>query len=210
MLRLHQAYSSVVIGNDTSVVPGGGDTYALNYANASQFEDAAMLLRTGRMNIGQEALMSATVFNFYSPDFAPTGALANNSLVAPELELVTETQIYTAANIYNGLIRNGEIRNNRYTRENGVIAQELLRVRLRDARVREIWDDTAGDETAKATAVAEFLDFYMNAGRLEYLGASPTLTELTIALAASNLGSGEFFELATYGSALLPDFMVQK
>lgn len=210
MLRLHQAYSSVVIGNDTSVVPGGGDSYALNYANAGQFEDAAMLLRTGRMNIGQEAVMSPTVFNFYSPDFAPTGALANSSLVAPELELVTETQIYTAANIYHGLIRNGEIRNNRYTRENGVIAQELLRVWLRDDRVRSIWDNAAGDDTAKATAVAEFLDFYMNAGRLAYLGASPTLTELTNALAASNLGSGEFFELATYGSALLPDFMVQK
>lgn len=210
MLRLHQAYSSVVIGNDTSVVPGGGDSYALNYANASQFDDAAMLLRTGGMNIGQEALMSPTVFNFYSPDFAPTGVLANNSLVAPELELVTETQIYTAANIYHGFIRNGEIRNNRYTRENGVIAQDLLRVRLRDARVRAVWDDTAGDETAKATAVAEFLDFYMNAGRLEYLGISPTLSELTNALAASNLDTGEFFELAAYGSALLPDFMVQK
>ena len=123
---------------------------------------------------------------------------------------MTETQIYTAANIYHGFIRNGEIRNNRYTRENGVIAQDLLRVRLRDARVRAVWDDTAGDETAKATAVAEFLDFYMNAGRLEYLGISPTLSELTNALAASNLDSGEFFELAAYGSALLPDFMVQK
>ena len=154
--------------------------------------------------------MSPTVFNFYSPDFAPTGALSNNSLVAPELELVTETQVYTAFNIYLGLIRNGEIRNNRYTRENGVIAQELLRVRLRDDRVRFAWDNTAGDEAAKATAVAEFLDFYMNAGRLQYLGGSATLSQLTNALAASDIRSSEFFELAVYGSALLPEFMVQK
>jgi hypothetical protein len=107
-------------------------------------------------------------------------------------------------------IRNGEIRNNRYTRENGVIEQALLRVWLRDSRVRAVWDGTAGDATAKATAVAEFLDFYMNAGRLKYLGGSSTLAALTDALAVSNLNSGEFFELATYGSAVLPEFMVQK
>jgi uncharacterized protein (DUF1800 family) len=210
MLRLHQAYSSVVIGTDTSVVPGEGDTFALGYANADRFQDGAMLLRTGGMNIGQEALMSPTVFNFYSPDFAPTGALSNNSLVAPELELVTETQIYSAFNVYHGLIRNGEIRNNRYTRENGVIAQEMLRVRLRGDRVRSVWADAAGDDAAKATAVAEFLDFYMNAGRLNYLGGSASLTELTNALAATDIDSRDFFELAAYGSALLPEFMVQK
>jgi len=207
MLRLHQAYSSVFIGND----PGGAaEVYALDYENAGHFENGAMLLRTGTMNVGQEALRAPSVFNFYSPEFAPTGALSNNSLVAPELELVTETQIYTAFNDYNNFIRNGKRRNNRYTRENGIIDQELLRVRLSDARVREIWDGATGDDAAKATAVAEFLDFYMNAGRLKYTGASPTLSALTDALAAADLESGELFELATYGSALLPEFMVQK
>ena len=210
IMRLHQAYSSVVLGSDTSVVPGDGDTYALNYANASQFDDAAMLLRPGGMNIGQEALMSENVFNFYSPDFSPTGALSNNSLAAPELRLVTEVQIYTAFNTYNGFIRNGEFRNNRYTRASGIIKQELLRVRLRDDRVMEVWNDTAGDNTTKAAALAEFLDFFMNSGRLQYLGNSSTLSELTDALAAANVGAGELFELATYGSALLPEFMVQK
>jgi uncharacterized protein (DUF1800 family) len=210
MLRLHQAYSSVVIGSDTTVVPGGGIAFALNYHNAGQFEDGAMLLRPGSMAIGQEALMAPSVFNFFSPDFAPTGALSNNSLVAPELELVTETQIYTAFNQYHSFIRNGKRRNNRYTRENGVIEQELLRVWLNDSRVRSVWDDTAGDKMAKATAVAEFLDFYMNAGRLRYEGASSTLSELTSALAASDPDSRDFFELASYGSALLPEFMVQK
>ncbi len=207
MLRLHQAYSSVVIGNDTGGSPG---VFALNYGNAGHFQNGAMLLRMGRMDIGQEALMAPSVFNFYSPDFAPTGALSSNSLVAPELELVTETQIYTAFNIYHGFIRNGEIRSNRYTRENGVIELEQLRVRLNDARIRAIWDGAAGDNAAKATAVAEFLDFYMNGGRLKYVGASTTLSELSDALAASNPESSEFFELATYGSAVLPEFMVQK
>jgi hypothetical protein len=83
-------------------------------------------------------------------------------------------------------------------------------VRLNDARVRSVWDAGAGDATAKATAVAEFLDFYMNAGRLQYLGDSPTLSALTDALAASDINSSDFFESAAYGSALLPEFMVQK
>jgi uncharacterized protein (DUF1800 family) len=210
MLRLHQAYSSVVVGNDAAAVPGGGDVYALNYVNAGDFEDAAMLLRMGNMNLGQEALMAPSVFNFYSPDFAPTGALSNNSLVAPELELVTETQIYTAFNTYHNFVRNGVRRNNRFTRENGIIDQEQLRVRLNDARVRAIRDSATGDDAAKAAAVADFLDFYMNAGRLKYVGASLTLSALADAMAASDPESGEFFELATYGSALLPEFMVQK
>ena len=207
MLRLHEASSSVFIGSST-----GGETsaYALDYENADQFANGAMLLRMGGMNIGQEALRSPSVFNFYSPEFAPTGALSNNSLVAPELELVTETQLYTAYNVYHNFIRNGVRRNNRYTRENGIIDQELLRVRLSNARVTTIWDDTEGDNAAKGTAVAEYLDFYMNAGRLKYLGSSATLSEFSTALANSNTGTTEFFELATYGSAILPEFMVQK
>ncbi len=207
MLRLHEAFSSVVIGNNTGT---GIGIYPLNYANADNFEDGAMLLRMGSMDVGQEALNAPSVFNFYSPGFAPTGALSNNSLVAPELELVTETQIYTAFNQYDTLIRAGVRRNNRYTRAGIFINQEQLRVRLSDARVRAIWEAAAGDNSAKGAAVAEFLDFFMNAGRLNYVGDSATLSALTDALAASNLESGEFFELAIYGSALLPEFMVQK
>ena len=104
MLRLHQAYSSVAIGVASA---GASDVYSLNYENADHFEAGAMLLRMGRMDVGQEALMAPSVFNFYSPDFAPTGALSSNSLVAPELQLVTEAQIYTAFNTYHNFVRNG-------------------------------------------------------------------------------------------------------
>jgi len=207
MLRLHEAYSSVVMGGDNG---GSPDIYALGYANATSFDAGAMLLRMGTMNIGQEALRSPSVFNFYSPDFAPTGALSNNSLVAPELQLVTETQIYTAFNTYHNFIRNGVRRNNRYTRENAFIGVEQLRVRLSDNRIRSVWDSAAGDEAAKGIAVAEFLDFYMNSGRLKYLGGTVTLPELAGAMTAAGIDSRDFFELATYGSALLPEFMVQK
>ncbi len=206
MLRLYQAYSSVAIGRASA---GASDVYSLNYENADHFEAGAMLLRMGRMDVGQEALMAPSVFNFYSPDFAPTGALSSNSLVAPELQLVTETQIYTAFNTYHNFVRNGVRRNNRYTRENGTISLEQQRVRLSGARVKAVWYTTSGDNMARAASVANFLDFYMNAGRLNYRDSSTTLSAMTDAMAAVDPSSREFFELATY-SAMLPEFMVQK
>jgi len=41
--------------------------------------------------LGQAPMMSATVFNFFSPSFAPLGAIDDAGLVAPELELHTES-----------------------------------------------------------------------------------------------------------------------
>jgi hypothetical protein len=84
-----------------------------------------------------------------------------------------------------------------------------LRVRLSGAPIKAVWDATAGDDTAKAASVAEFLDFYMNGGRLRYLGESSTLSTITDALAAADPESREFLELAMY-SAILPEFMVRK
>ena len=39
---------------------------------------------------GQGPLQSPSVFNFFSPFFAPTGEIRNSGLVAPELEIATE------------------------------------------------------------------------------------------------------------------------
>ncbi|MCG8371082.1 MAG: DUF1800 domain-containing protein, partial [Proteobacteria bacterium] len=39
---------------------------------------------------GQGPLQSPSVFNFFSPFYAPPGEIRNNSLVAPELEIATE------------------------------------------------------------------------------------------------------------------------
>lgn len=41
---------------------------------------------------GQGPLQSPSVFNFFSPFFAPPGEIRNSSLVAPELEIATEYQ----------------------------------------------------------------------------------------------------------------------
>jgi uncharacterized protein (DUF1800 family) len=47
---------------------------------------------------GQGHLMSPSVFNFYSPAYAPAGEIADRALVAPELEIVTEFHAITFAN----------------------------------------------------------------------------------------------------------------
>ena len=207
ILRLHQAFSSVTIGDENM-----SGVYPLDYSNASNFETGATLLRLGALTtkLGQEALMSPSVFNFYSPEYSPSGALSSNSLTAPELQLVTELQVYSSFNFYNQLITDGLRRTNRFIKENKSIEEEQLRVRLNAERVNSIWNETSGDSKSKAAGVANFLDFYMNAGRLNYIGDSTTLDALTDALAASNQESGELFELAAFGSAVLPEFMVQK
>jgi hypothetical protein len=54
--------------------------------------------------LGQGPLQSGSVFNFFSPFYAPPGEIANGNWVAPELQLATEylntlasNQIYTYA-----------------------------------------------------------------------------------------------------------------
>jgi uncharacterized protein (DUF1800 family) len=51
-----------------------------------------------RDDLGQEPLRSRTVFNFYTPFFAPEGAVAAAGLVAPEFQISTETQVAHMAN----------------------------------------------------------------------------------------------------------------
>jgi uncharacterized protein (DUF1800 family) len=48
----------------------------------------------------QGPLQSPSVFNFFSPFFAPTGEIANQNLVAPELQLATEYNNTQIANYF--------------------------------------------------------------------------------------------------------------
>ena len=68
-------------------------------------------MRTGLANVGQTALRAPSVFNFFSPDFAPTGAIASNSLVSPELQLVTESQVFNSFNSFHRVIADRFVRN---------------------------------------------------------------------------------------------------
>jgi uncharacterized protein (DUF1800 family) len=57
---------------------------------------------------GQAPLRSPSVFNFFSPDYQPTGEIADAGLVAPEMGIVTE---YSATNITNYLLFSIYLRN---------------------------------------------------------------------------------------------------
>ena len=49
-------------------------------------------------SLGQAVLRSPTVFNFFEPDFAPTGPVAERGLVAPEFQIATGTMVVRNAN----------------------------------------------------------------------------------------------------------------
>jgi uncharacterized protein (DUF1800 family) len=49
-------------------------------------------------DLAQAPLRSPSVFNFFSPSYSPSGAAAQAGLVAPELQIVTDTTTATCAN----------------------------------------------------------------------------------------------------------------
>jgi uncharacterized protein (DUF1800 family) len=58
-------------------------------------------------NLGQYPLSSPSVFNFYSPDFEPAGALANANLVGPEFQILNSVFAVTTPNAIYNLIQTG-------------------------------------------------------------------------------------------------------
>ena len=58
----------------------------------AQSQSGAFPLIASSAIFGQGPLQSPSVFNFFSPFFAPTGEIRNSGLVAPELEIATEYQ----------------------------------------------------------------------------------------------------------------------
>lgn len=59
------------------------------------------------LKIGQTAMMSPTVFNFYLPEYAPAGAVASAGMVAPEAQLATAPYTINYLNGIRSLIVNG-------------------------------------------------------------------------------------------------------
>lgn len=71
---------------------------------------------------GQAPLASPSVFNFYRPDYSPIELKSNNDLVAPELQIATESTMTNTINFFAwyGLWRNfsGDIANTDISEEN--------------------------------------------------------------------------------------------
>ena len=50
--------------------------------------------------LGQSPLLSASVFGFFSPSFTKAGGIARAGLVAPEMQMITDTQIVGSSNFF--------------------------------------------------------------------------------------------------------------
>jgi uncharacterized protein (DUF1800 family) len=57
--------------------------------------------------VNQQPLSSPTVFNFFSPDYEPQGAVGANNLTGPEFEITTSTAIVTTSNNMTSAISGG-------------------------------------------------------------------------------------------------------
>lgn len=57
-----------------------------------------MGLRNPQNEFAQRPLGAPTVFNFYEPDYAPGGAIADAELLAPEFQIIDEGYVITTAN----------------------------------------------------------------------------------------------------------------
>jgi uncharacterized protein (DUF1800 family) len=81
-------------------------TNLLRAFNASS-PDGKFSIRNANSNLGQEAMHSPTVFNFFSPDYSAPGAIAEAGLKSPELEITNETSVVTVANYLRRGINGG-------------------------------------------------------------------------------------------------------
>ncbi|MFL2847917.1 MAG: DUF1800 family protein [Coraliomargaritaceae bacterium] len=57
--------------------------------------------------ISQEPYMSPSVFNFYQPDFSPSGEFSNMGYYAPEFQITNDTTLIRLYNAYHTLIYHG-------------------------------------------------------------------------------------------------------
>jgi uncharacterized protein (DUF1800 family) len=60
-------------------------------------------------SIGQSPLLAPSVFNFYSPNYKPAGAIASAGLVAPELQISTEAAVPACLNFMRRVLTGGGI-----------------------------------------------------------------------------------------------------
>ncbi len=137
--------------------------------------------------IGQSHFTSPSVFNFFAPDYAPQGPIADANLVAPEFQITTDTQIIASSNSMKYLIFYGSG------------ADDATRVNLNFANVQSLAADPA--------ALVDKLDLLLTAGNLTPATRTAVITAVS-AYPAAQLK--ERTQAAVYLIALSPDFVIQK
>jgi uncharacterized protein (DUF1800 family) len=106
------AVAKAILTDPEAVNPGGNDygkvrepllrlTNLWRAFNASNAEGHALewqVQSQGITALGQYPLYSPTVFNYFRPDFQPSGALTQANMVAPEIQITNEATLVTTAN----------------------------------------------------------------------------------------------------------------
>ena len=177
------------------------------YPLKDKYDPGASLLRMNMQNLGQYSLGASSVFNFYLPDFSPSGELSGQSLVAPEMQLMTESQLFTTMNNYNSMV-NG----NRYfqsTLNYTNLSAEELKIKLSDSRLRDVADAVTDSNQAKAEAMVDFLDFYLNAGKIKYTNNTAVRDALIQGILSASNDTNRFKDII-YAINVTPDFIVQQ
>jgi len=180
----------------------------INFVNFERFDRDATFLRVGAFSTAHENLAALSVFNFYSPDYTPPGEIASRSLVAPEMELLTETSLFDTINDFFLLIDRGTIDNGARADDYN-LNRDQQNVDINRARLNEIYDSAVGDERAKAAALVDYLDFYYNASQIALTSDVSGTRDFIIDAVVASDGEARL-DLALYGVANAPESLVQK
>jgi len=76
-------------------------------AKSASGRNAIHYLDSPDEGLGQSPLLAPSVFNFFSPNYRPTGPAAALGLVAPEFQITTETSVVGTINFFTKLVDNG-------------------------------------------------------------------------------------------------------
>lgn len=192
----------------SSAIPLTANNNGINLSATllTSLDSDASLLRIGDLNLGQRALGSASVFNFFLPDFSPTGELSKSSLVAPELQIMTESQLFNLFNTYNTLLTNG-FKRRKVEEQNQYNAEQFI-VKLRPESFDKLWQNTAGSNEDKATAVVNYLDFYLNASQLK--SSENQITRENLINTIASMDDNNRFADTLFTFATMPELQIQK
>ena len=177
-------------------------------ATRFRYQDRSALLT-------QSPLKAPSVFNWFLPNYAPTGQLTQLGLVAPELQLVTETTAVSRINYLRDLTDFD--RGHTANPLPGQTDRTLDDIKLNLAPHVAFYDDriaSGATPEAAATALVDRLDELLMAGnfRRDYLNAAaPTpRSEVIATVAAYSRDTTRRIREAIYLITTSPAFLTQK
>ena len=158
------------VGGKSGIPISGLSAFGYPASQLDNFPSGATLYRYPDTDSGlnQTPLSAPTVFNWFLPDHNPGGDIASAGLVAPELQITTETSAIQAINYHQALTQN----------DNGQSTQALIgstdaledNVKLDRTALVQLYDQeiTAGKTVAQATeTVLDHLDVLLTSGNFK-------------------------------------------